>query len=287
MCISHKGGCGQMSPHLDWYITQDSPVPRSLFEVLCFWKKEIRCPVTKKDKLWIEHSLLSLCQLFDPIYFDSLTTILPIEFYHDRHFTGIEEDAQYIFEKLISIMRLDAWEIQLLFFTNKSTIFSEGIAATPSENLKGTWNSSSAKFIDNGLGHREIWIELELLTDQTALTAILAHQLTQYKLLTEYIIEQDNLTTAIATIAFGFGIFMGNSYFKFEQWTGNSHQGWQISKSGYLPEQVIAYAMAWLAHYRREDISWKLQLNKTMKKYFEQSYYYIERNKESMKWVME
>jgi hypothetical protein len=59
----------------------------------------------------------------------------------------------------------------------------------------------------------------------------------------------------------------------------NTHQGWQMKKSGYLPEQVIAYAMAWLANYRNEDVSWKKYLNKTMLKYFDKCFKYLNNQK--------
>jgi hypothetical protein len=45
--------------------------------------------------------------------------------------------------------------------------------------------------------------------------------------------------------------------------------------------------MAWLPHYRDEDITWKQHLSKTMKKYFEQSYDFIEKNKGTMKWSLD
>jgi len=113
----------------------------------------------------------------------------------------------------------------------------------------------------------------------------MAHELAHYKLLGEYRMdENDELLTDLTAVALGFGIFIGNSYFKFGQWTGTSHQGWRMKKRGYLPEQVIAYAMAWLAHYRNEDVSWKSYLNKTVRKYFEQSYKYIGQNRDAIKW---
>jgi DNA-directed RNA polymerase subunit RPC12/RpoP len=278
-------GCHQKSLHADWYFEIPKPVPKSFLETLMFWKKRKGPPVTAEDKLWIEDSLLLISELFGVDYVKTLTTVTPTKEYFDRNFTGTEEDAQYIFERLISIMQIDAWELQLIFYSNKPTKFAEGITATPSDKLKGSWKSSSGRYVDNGLGNKEIWIELDELNDTTSLIATMAHELAHYKLLGEDRIEEnDEHLTDLLTIAFGFGIFKGNSYFKFSQWTGTSHQGWQMNKKGYLPEQVIAYAMAWLAHYRNEDISWKQYFNKTMLKYFEQSVEHIQEHKTSMKW---
>jgi hypothetical protein len=281
-CPKSRGGCGQMSLHSDWYEPIESnPIKlKSLFS----WKKEAKIPITDIDKRWIETSLLMLAEMFEPDYLKSLITIPPDKKYFDRRFNGTEEDAIFVFKSLVSLMHIDAWEIELMFYSNRPTKFSEGIVATPQEKLKGSWKSSSGEYVDKGLGNKEIWIEIDLLNDSQALIATMAHELAHYKLLGEYRMEyNDEHLTDLTAIAFGFGIFMGNSHFKFEQWHGNTHHGWQIQKKGYLPEQVIAYAMAWLAHYRDENIEWKQYLNKTILKYFELSYEYIAQSKVNIK----
>ena len=225
-----------------------------------------------------------LLKMFDTSYFKLLTTSTPGAINFDGKFSGTEENAFWAFERLTSIMHIDTWEIQLMFYSNAPTEFSEGIVATPSDKLKGSWKSSVGKYVDKGFGDKEIWIELSLLSDPVDLIATMAHELAHYKLLGEYRMEEnDELITDLTAVAFGFGIFMGNSYFNFSQWTGTTHQGWQMQKRGYLPEQVIAYAVAWIALYRNEEISWKRYLNKTMTKYFEQSYKYIINNKAACK----
>lgn len=284
-CPERRGGCGEISPHGDWYEEIETLKPRSVLASIFSWKQNDEPPITVNDKKWVEQSLLFLTTLFEPVYLKSLPTITPERQYFDRDFDGSEKDAEFILERLTALMNIDAWEIELMFYSNSPTKFSEGLTATPQEKLKGSWKSSAGKYINNGLGHKEIWIELEELTDPTSLIATMAHELAHYKLLGEYRMDENNeLLTDLTVVALGFGIFTGNSYFKFGQWTGTTHQGWRMKKRGYLPEQVIAYAMAWLAHYRNEDVSWDQYLNKTMKKYFKRSYKYIEKNKEAIKW---
>lgn len=282
-CLPRKGGCGQMSLHVDWYETVEDTPNQTPGRSIWFWKNRDLPPVTENDRKWIEQSLVFLAGIFEPIYFKTLSTITPDKQYFDRDFTGTEADAAYIFERLVTIMHINAWEIRLMFSAGKHTSVIDNIVATPSGGLQESWSGSSSKYVNNGLGHKEIWLDTSLLKDSIKLIATLSHELAHYKLLGEYRMEEnDELLTDLTAVAFGFGIFKGNSYFKFSQWTSNSRQGWQMQKNGYLPEQVIAYAMAWLAHYRKEDVSWKKYLNKTMRKYFEQSYRYIEKNRDKV-----
>lgn len=285
-CPKHVGGCGQFSLHKDWYedAGQTVAVPQEKRSIWP-WKNKDKAPVTEADRLWTEQSLVYLTQIFDTIYIKTLPTITPDRQYFDHYFTGAEADAYFLFERLIDLMQIKPWELSLKLYSEKPTKFSEGIVATPSENLRGNWKGASGHYVDNGLGNKEIWLEMELLSNPDAMIATLSHELAHYKLLGEDRMEHnDELLTDLTAIAFGFGIFKGNNYFRFEQWQNNSHHGWQMKRSGYLPEQVIAYAMAWLAHYRNEDTGWKKYLTKTMKKYFEHSYTFIAKNKDKVHW---
>jgi hypothetical protein len=267
--------CKQATSHEDWYYEVPKAKPKSFLEILMFWKNETECPVTADDEWWIKNEIYNLSQMLGEGYLESLPTITPKDF--DLRFTGTEEDAQYIFNRLLSLMNIDGWELQLMFYSTQPIQLRGGVTTTRSEKLHGDWNGSSGRYIDKGLGHREVWIELTELNDFNSLVATMAHELSHYKLLVEQGIEEnDEHLTDLLAVALGFGIFMGNSYFYFSQWSGRSHRGWKMRRKGYLPEQVIAYAMAYLAHHRDEDLSWKQYLNKTMLKYFDQSYSYID-----------
>lgn len=270
--------CGEWSLHADWYMEIEVPErkPSSIF----FWRNRDELPITSNDKKWVEHSLPQLLDMFGDDFIRSLPTITPDKKYFDRDFKGTEADIEYLLVRMTEIMHIDPWEIQLMFYSNRPTKLSEGIVATPQEKLKGGWKTSSGEYVNRGLGQKEIWIEMGLMNDPIGLIATMSHELAHYKLLGEYrMLENDELLTDLTAIVFGFGIFKGNSYFRFNQWMNNTHQGWQMKKSGYLPEQVIAYAMAWLANYRNEDISWKKHLNKTMLKYFDTCYKYLSNEK--------
>jgi hypothetical protein len=284
-CLRSKGGCGQMSLNADWYQEIETPdKPKRIWSFL-FGGSKNEPPVTEADQKWIGENLLYLSELFTPEVFKSFVTITPDVKHFNHRFTGIEEDAEFILQTVAPIMNVKPWEIQLMYFSEWPTRFQEGITATPSDKIHDRWNPRADELVDKGFGHKEIWLELEQLKDPIALTATIATQVAAYKLTAEYALGEDvKLLADFTAIALGFGIFKANSYFKFSQWQGNTHHGWQMRKEGGLPEPVIAYTMAWLAHYRNEDISWKHYLNPTVKKYFEKSYAYIAQNKDAMKW---
>lgn len=273
-----------MSLNADWYEEIEIEKPKSIISSI-FSRKKDSLPVTENDKQWVEQSLIFLAELFEPVYFKSLKTITPDKEHFDRDFNGTEEDAEFILNKAASIMSVKPWEISLMYFSEQPGEFSEGINVTPSEKLKGGWTSRESELMNKGFGDKEIWIDLAQINAPISLIVTISTELSKYKLMSDHAIEDDiNSLAHFTAIVFGFGIFKGNDYFKFTQWQGSTHHGWRMQKRGGLPEPIIAYTMAWLAHYRNEDISWKHFLNNTVRKYFEQSYKYISNNKESVKW---
>ena len=90
--------------------------------------------------------------------------------------------------------------------------------------------------------------------------------------------EQENeYLTDLTTIAFGFGIFLGNTKFNFNQWqSGDGWGGWSASTQGYLPEQVIAYTMAEIQNRKSNlEPTWVDHLQGGFKKQFKNSIKYI------------
>jgi hypothetical protein len=83
----------------------------------------------------------------------------------------------------------------------------------------------------------------------------------------------------LTAIAYGFGIFLGNSKFRFKQWqSGDGWGGWSSSTQGYLPQQIIAYAMAEIQK-RKNNLQpfWHDHLKRDFKKDFSKSLKYIEK----------
>ena len=114
------------------------------------------------------------------------------------------------------------------------------------------------------------------LKNPISLIATLSHELAHQILLGENRIEEnDEYLTDLTAIAYGFGIFIGNSRFEFSA----SGFGWESSGQGYLPEQVTAYAMAWLSNERNERTDFTDFLDRFLQKYFKQSMDWLAQNK--------
>lgn len=79
--------------------------------------------------------------------------------------------------------------------------------------------------------------------------------------------------TDMAVIAFGFGIFQGNS-----QWTHTNYtKFYTIGKSGYIPREMIGYAMALIESRRgsHEYPDYLKYLNPQMRHIFKNSFDFI------------
>jgi len=273
-----------MSPHADWYVLEETLHDEAIRKKsIWFWKKDIYPPVTLTDQLWVERSLILLLGLFDPGYFRLLRTIVVDDISFGDDFKGTEADAICLFDQLLTIMDIDRNEVKLLFFTDEPEEISTEII--PTGKILSSKSGALGWYITTDTDEKEIWINLGKLRTAALLISVMTHELSHYKLLGEKRMPRNNeLLTDLLAVVFGFGIFKGNSYFDFETWQSSSESGWRMKVNSYLPEQVMAYAMAWLAHYRGEDVNWKIHLNKTMNKYFEMSYEYIANNKDKVRW---
>jgi hypothetical protein len=88
-----------------------------------------------------------------------------------------------------------------------------------------------------------------VVTNPTQLVATLAHELAHY--LTATASEEPpggwenwEFATDIAATFLGFGVFMANSAWNFQQYTEVDSQGWKYSRSGYLSESEHVYSLA-------------------------------------------
>lgn len=241
-----------------------------------FWKKEYKCPITEEDRLWVEESMMMLIDMFGMEYLETKQTILPTKDHFNHDFKGDVDDARFVINRLYQIMDINGSDIAV--YVEHLPKSSYEVNGNASGGISASWKGASGTYRDMG-SVKEIRIEPDLVKNTIGLISTLAHELSHYKLLGEQRIEENNeYLTDLTVIAFGLGICMANSAFSFSQWSTATRGGWNMSKKGYLPEPIIGYAMAWFAHCKGEDISWNKHLNKTVGRYFIDSYYFIQEN---------
>ncbi len=233
-----------------------------------FWNKKKKLPITEEDKIWVDEDLNWLKMEFGQEHFMEIRTVTPTKDFYNRTFYGTERDAEFILERTMELMNIQNVDIKLDFFSDSPIEMADGTILTTPADLNGSWKSASGTYeqTENGT---VISIETGQLKNPISLIATISHELAHQILLGENRIEEnDELLTDFTAITYGFGIFIGNSRFQFS----SQGFGWQSSSQGYLPEQIIAYSMAWLSKERNEKTEYSRFLNKSMKKYFYPSF---------------
>ena len=242
-----------------------------------FWNKKIKSPVSQADEEWLNSDLTWLREAFSEEHFHQIRTITPTTDFYNRTFDRTEEDAYFILERTKELMSIQNDNIELTFFSNSPTEMEDGsMLSTPSDNAMGSWDGAAGTY-ERADGKVIIAIEVNQLNDTISLIATIAHELAHEILLGEGLLEEnDEFLTDLTAIFYGFGLFLGNSSFRVMQRNTAFGSEWGFSSQGYLPEQVIAYVMAWLSFERNEELYYAQYLNKSLKKYVEQAYRYLE-----------
>ena len=244
-----------------------------------FWKKKNKLPVTLEDKNWVDDNINWLRNELSEEHFLSIETVTPTEKYFSENYNDAEKNAEYFLSQVMQLMDIKDLEVELIFFSDDNFVeMDDGRVLTTNENEEGSYQSALGIYEMNEKGFK-IYIERKQLKDPMSLIATISHELSHEILLGENRIdENDEYLTDLTAIVYGFGIFLGNTKFNFKQYSNNGFFGWQSSKQGYLPEQVIAYAMAKLSFEREEEVSYSKYLNKSMKEYFDKSIKWLHEN---------
>lgn len=244
-----------------------------------FWNKKNKLPITKEDKVWIDEDLNWLRNELGEEHFMEIKTVKPTKDFYEKTFDGTEKDAEFILERTMELMCIQNTEIKLEYFSDSPVQMEDGSILTTPADINGSWESAGGFYEENS-DNTIISIETSILKNPISLVAVIAHELSHQILLGENrISENDEYLTDLTAITYGFGIFTGNSRFNFSQFSTNGGFGWESSGLGYLPEQIIAYSMAWLSIERNENIEYSSFLKPSIKKYFNQSYEYLRNEK--------
>lgn len=88
-----------------------------------------------------------------------------------------------------------------------------------------------------------------LLGRPEAMIATFAHELAHYLAHSVDVLppggeDFEEHATDLLAVVLGFGVFLANSAFTFEQYTDNESMGWSAQQQGYLSETQLTYALA-------------------------------------------
>jgi hypothetical protein len=237
-----------------------------------FWSKP-KSPITPEDQEWTEGNLNWLLDEFkDP----KVKTITPSKEFFDYNFTGKQKDAEFILEIVKKQMDIQSVNFELEYFSEHNEKDYQEYGISQSEGLNDSYKSAAGTYQETESGKTIISIETKQLNNPVALIATISHELAHHKLLGENRIEEnDEFLTDLTAIFFGFGIFLNNSKFNFNQWQSGSHQGWGMNTTGYLPKQIICFALAWLNYYRQDETDVYEHLDKEGSKFHKKSLKYL------------
>jgi hypothetical protein len=238
-----------------------------------FWSTPT-LPIEKEEQEWIESSLQWMLTEFGREYFLSKPTILPRrESFPD--FQGTEECVPPLVEKIAGYMDVDFKQLDIEMFD------AENSAETDGQHAGETRFQGPAGLYSQDENRRmQIRISDHCLENYLSLVATVAHELGHARLLGEARISAElrdhEYLTDLVCVFLGMGIFTANAAFQFNQWQDSSHQGWNASRSGYLSEAMLGYALAACCWMKGEDKpAWSTSLAINVGHYFRKSLAYL------------
>jgi len=184
--------------------------------------------------------------------------VVPTKEFFPERYAGDHASAMIVFQRIKELMGMGDWHCEFVQRRSeeqelKADLSRSGVLGqTSSQGAAGTFFSPPEKNV-------VITYSASLLRDPEGLVATLSHELCHYLL--AVVREEPPCTwkdleplTDLSAVLEGFGIFLCNSAFKFEQWTGVSTQGWSAKRSGYLNEAELGFALAISCVRNRLDV---------------------------------
>lgn len=170
--------------------------------------------------------------------------VLPTKEYFDFESSSSAEHVSKTFNLVKQYSGMEGWVCEVVAQEEDPEL-----RIAPTVDIKNANVSPLGTFSSNEENVVTITYNPNIANNGTQLIATLAHELAHYLTATS---PEDppggwenwEFATDIAAVFLGFGIFMGNSAFSFEQYTDVDSQGWQTQSSGYLSEAEYSFALA-------------------------------------------
>lgn len=242
-----------------------------------FWAST-KLPVEDEERKWIEDALQWLIQEFGVDYFLARRMVLPESSFFPDKFNGTEESVCALVSRVCSYMDVAPNRVEVELFSDRDDTVSK-------HNLGGEDYSGAAGLYlhpATSTDRAKVSINVSKLKNPTALVATIAHELGHVILLGDGRLSREDkgheYMTDLLTVFLGLGIFTANAVVQFSQWQSHSHQGWSISRQGYMTEEQFGYALAACMWMRNETgDEWIKHLSLNAKHYFKASLKYLEK----------
>jgi hypothetical protein len=177
-------------------------------------------------------------------FYKEAQLVLPTEDFFPTQIESPTEAAQVTFEQVKKFAGMEKWPCTLVAQEE-----DPNLVVAPTLIVQNAEHNPSGTFVANENNEVTITYNPRLTANPVQMVATFAHELSHY--LTATAAEPppggwDNweFATDICASFLGFGIFVANSAFSFNQHTSVDSQGWQSSRSGYLTEAEHSYALA-------------------------------------------
>ncbi len=192
-------------------------------------------------------------------FYKEAQLVLPNKDFFPAQVDSAEEAAQATFVQVKKFAGMDEWPCTLV-----SQEEDPNLVVAPTVVVQNTVHNPLGTFSASEGNEVTITYNPKLATDSIQMVATFAHELSHY--LTGTAPEAppggwDNweFATDICATFLGFGIFVANSAFTFQQHTSVDSQGWKTSGGGYLSEAEHSYALALFLNLKKIPIEHALE----------------------------
>lgn len=192
---------------------------------------------------WHRENFTWLIEQFGPEAFAKTKLVLPKPGYFPSEGEKDHALASRIFNRVKAYCGMTAWEVDLVVDNNPLAEQSPVSAAmvAPQKHALGTFGVAGNRI--------QISYVPSLLSRPEQLIATFAHELAHYLLATAREAppcedDEKEFLTDLTAVYLGFGVFLANARFTFETLQSGNMHGWRWSRSGYLPEADLIFALA-------------------------------------------
>lgn len=227
-----------------------------------------KCPVSEKARDWVETSVDWLHAEFGDaaLFGDVLVPTSVLSWWSGSDLA----DAERVLELVCARMDSSRASIDLHVTEDQA---DPGLGGTVP--LASRWSGEAGHY--RRIGDRfVVAVSRGELRSPVSLTATLAHEVSHVRLLGENRISPDQYDqeqlTDLLTVVFGLGVFTANAAFDYHQ----DSTGWRTQRLGYLGEELLGYALAYVAHSRGEAApAWAAHLDTNPRAYMKQGLRYL------------